>query len=200
MKMILKCSCIQTCLPLRFWRKTHDFLGYLTPLRFGKFAVFPESFRLTTQDPYIMEARSNDIDTQTTQRPMPGMSLEAGNRRKSPVTLAGTAGYFFSLKKIMRENVSSISNTTYRRVSTDQKLVYRLAYPYDFGVRLTIFWAILRPYDSANLRYFRKVFGSDPSFHCGSVYYRLYRHFRLLKKMMSIRQNFDNKPKIDLKC
>jgi hypothetical protein len=31
------------------------------------------------------------------------MSLEAGNRRKSPVTLAVTAGYFFSLKKIMRE-------------------------------------------------------------------------------------------------
>ena len=43
----------------------------------------------------------------------PGMSLEAGNRRKSPVTLAVTAGYFFSLKKIMRENLSSISNTTY---------------------------------------------------------------------------------------
>jgi hypothetical protein len=38
----------------------------------------------------------------------------------------------------------------------------RLAYPYDFGVRLTIFYAILRPYDccqfpydSANLLYFR---------------------------------------------
>jgi hypothetical protein len=41
-----------------------------------------------------------------------GMSLEAGNRRKSPVTLAVTAGYFFSLKK-MRENLSSISNTMY---------------------------------------------------------------------------------------
>jgi hypothetical protein len=27
------------------------------------------------------------------------MSLEAGNRRKSPVTLAVTAGYFFFLKK-----------------------------------------------------------------------------------------------------
>jgi hypothetical protein len=39
-----------------------------------------------------------------------GMLLEAGNRRKSPVTLAVTAGYFFSLKKIMRENLSSISN------------------------------------------------------------------------------------------
>ena len=83
----------------------------------------------------------------------------------------------------------------------------RLAYPYDFGVRLTIFWAILRPndccqfpYDSANLRYFRKVFGSGPSFHCGSVYYRSYRHFRLLQKTMSKRQNFDIKPKIDLKC
>jgi hypothetical protein len=42
-----------------------------------------------------------------------GMLLEAGNRRKSPVTLAVTTGYFFSLKKIMRENLSSISNTTY---------------------------------------------------------------------------------------
>jgi hypothetical protein len=41
-----------------------------------------------------------------------GMSLEAGNQRKSPVTLAVTTGYFFSLKKIMRENLSSISNTT----------------------------------------------------------------------------------------
>jgi hypothetical protein len=48
-----------------------------------------------------------------------GMSLEAGNRRKSPVTLAVTAGYFFSLKKIMRENlVSAIQRTV--RVSTDQ--------------------------------------------------------------------------------
>jgi hypothetical protein len=27
------------------------------------------------------------------------MSLEAGNQRKSPVTLAVTAGYFFSFKK-----------------------------------------------------------------------------------------------------
>jgi hypothetical protein len=43
----------------------------------------------------------------------PGMSLEAGNQRKSPVTLAVTAGYFFSLKKVMRENLSSIRNTTY---------------------------------------------------------------------------------------
>jgi hypothetical protein len=80
-----------------------------------------------------------------------------------------------------------------------QVALYRLAYPYDFGVRFTILWAILRPYDccqfpydSANLRYFRKV--------CSSVYYRSYRHFRLLKKTMSKRQNFDNKPKIDLKC
>ena len=49
----------------------------------------------------------------------PRMSLEAGNRRKSPVTLAVTAGYFFSLKKIMRENlVSAIQRTV--RVSTDQ--------------------------------------------------------------------------------
>ena len=47
------------------------------------------------------------------------MSLEAGNRRKSLVTLAVTAGYFFSLKKIMRENlVSAIQHTV--RVSTDQ--------------------------------------------------------------------------------
>ena len=42
-----------------------------------------------------------------------GMSLEVGNRWKSPVTLAVTAGYFYSFKKIMRENLSSISNTTY---------------------------------------------------------------------------------------
>jgi hypothetical protein len=91
------------------------------------------------------------------------MSLEAGNRRKSPVTLAVTAGYFFSLKKIMRE----IQRTV--RVSTDQKLHI--------------------------LRYFRKVFGSGPSFHCGSV-----SAFPVIKKTMSKRQNFDNKPKIDLKC
>jgi hypothetical protein len=36
------------------------------------------------------------------------MSLEAGNWRKSPVILAVTAGYFFSLKKIMRENLVSV--------------------------------------------------------------------------------------------
>ena len=47
------------------------------------------------------------------------MSLEAGNRRKSPVTLAITAGYFFSLNKIMRENLVSIIQCTIR-VSTDQ--------------------------------------------------------------------------------
>jgi hypothetical protein len=47
------------------------------------------------------------------------MSLEDGNRRKSPITLAVTAGYFFSLKKIMRENlVSAIQRTV--RVTTDQ--------------------------------------------------------------------------------
>ena len=47
------------------------------------------------------------------------MSLEAGNRWKSPVTLAVTAGYFFSLKNIMRENlVSAIQRTVC--VSTDQ--------------------------------------------------------------------------------
>ena len=40
------------------------------------------------------------------------MSLEAGNRRKSLVTLAVTAGYFFSLIK-NNERKSSISNTTY---------------------------------------------------------------------------------------
>ena len=40
------------------------------------------------------------------------MSLEAGNRRKSLVTLAVTAGYFFSLIKY-NERKSSISNTTY---------------------------------------------------------------------------------------
>jgi hypothetical protein len=42
-----------------------------------------------------------------------GMSIEASNQRKSPVTLTVTAGHFFSLKKIMRENLSSISNTKY---------------------------------------------------------------------------------------
>jgi hypothetical protein len=48
-----------------------------------------------------------------------GMSLEAGNPRKSPGTLAVTTGYFFSLKKIMRENlVSAIQRTVC--VSTDQ--------------------------------------------------------------------------------
>ena len=47
------------------------------------------------------------------------MSLEAGNWRKSLVTLAVTAGYFFSLKKIIRENlVSAIQRTVH--VSTDQ--------------------------------------------------------------------------------
>jgi hypothetical protein len=35
------------------------------------------------------------------EKQISGMSLEAGNRRKSLVTLAVTAGYFFSLKKIM---------------------------------------------------------------------------------------------------
>ena len=49
------------------------------------------------------------------------MSLEAGNRRKSLVTLAVTAGYFFSLKKIMRENlVSAMQRTCTVCVSTDQ--------------------------------------------------------------------------------
>jgi hypothetical protein len=43
---------------------------------------------------------------------LPGMSLEAGNWRKSPVTLAVTAGYFFSLKKIMRENIVSAIQRT----------------------------------------------------------------------------------------
>jgi hypothetical protein len=66
-------------------------------------------------------------------------------------------------------------------------LIYRLGYPYDSGVRLTIFWAILRPYDCcqfpydlANLRYFWKVFGSGPSFHCSSV-----SAFPVIKKTMS---------------
>jgi hypothetical protein len=60
----------------------------------------------------------------------------------------------------------------------------RLANLYDFGVRLTTrpYDCCQFPYDLANLWYFRKVFGSGPSFHCGSVYYRSYRHFRLLKK------------------
>jgi hypothetical protein len=52
----------------------------------------------------------------------PGMSLEAGNRRKSPVTLAVTAGYFYSFKKIMRENLSSISNTTDSAQSINQSI------------------------------------------------------------------------------
>jgi hypothetical protein len=58
----------------------------------------------------------------------------------------------------------------------------RLAYPYNFGVRLTMrpCDCCQFPYDLANLWYFWKVFGSGPSFHCGSVYYRSYRHFRLL--------------------
>jgi hypothetical protein len=38
----------------------------------------------------------NDVFCKFTE---PGVSLEAGNLRKSPVTLAVTAGYFFSLKK-----------------------------------------------------------------------------------------------------
>ena len=42
-----------------------------------------------------------------------GMSLEASKRQKSPVPLAVTVGYFFSKKKKTRENLSSISNTTY---------------------------------------------------------------------------------------
>jgi hypothetical protein len=41
------------------------------------------------------------------EKQISGMSLEAGNRRKSPVTLAVTTGYFFSLNKKMRENLSS---------------------------------------------------------------------------------------------
>jgi hypothetical protein len=49
----------------------------------GKFSVPVRHFIAV---PYIIDRIS-------------GMSLEAGNRRKSPVTLAVTAGYFFSLKK-----------------------------------------------------------------------------------------------------
>jgi hypothetical protein len=50
-----------------------------------------------------------------------GMSLEASNRRKSPVTLAVTAGYFFSLKQIEKIYlVSAIQHTV--RVSTDQHI------------------------------------------------------------------------------
>jgi hypothetical protein len=45
---------------------------------------------------------------------MSGMSIEAGNRQKSPVTLAVTAGYFFSLKKITRTSDNSfINNITF---------------------------------------------------------------------------------------
>jgi hypothetical protein len=52
----------QTCLPLRFWRKAHNFLGYLTPLlllsislRFGKFVVFLVPVRHFIADPYIID-------------------------------------------------------------------------------------------------------------------------------------------------
>ena len=34
-----------------------------------------------------------------------------------------------------------------------QVALYRLAYPYDFGVRFTILWAILRPYDCCQFPY-----------------------------------------------
>jgi len=56
-----------------------------------------------------------------------GMSLEAGNRRKAPVTLAVTAGYFFSLKKIMRENLSSINSLSEmcRTVGPDRQFLVR---------------------------------------------------------------------------
>jgi hypothetical protein len=65
------------------------------------------------------QSRSEHIKFNYVESPYTGMSLEADNRRKSPVTLAVTAGYFFSLKKIMRENlVSTIQRTV--RVSTDQ--------------------------------------------------------------------------------
>jgi hypothetical protein len=47
------------------------------------------------------------------------MSLEAGNWRKSLVTLAVTAGYFFSLKKIISKNLVSAMQRTVH-VSTDQ--------------------------------------------------------------------------------
>jgi hypothetical protein len=61
----------------------------------------------------------------------PEMSLEAGNRRKSPVTLAVTASYFFnssqySLKKIekKREYVTRIiqSLSVYNFISGERKI------------------------------------------------------------------------------
>ena len=67
-----------------------------------------------------------------------------------------------------------------------QVVLDRLAYPYDFGVSLTIFWAILRPYDCcqfpydlANFWYFRKVFS-----HFIAVLYIIDRIG--IKKTMSI--------------
>ena len=54
------------------------------------------------------------------------MSLEAGNRRKSPVTLAVTAGYFFSLKKIMREHLSSIQGWQQSRIYWEIRLILNL--------------------------------------------------------------------------
>jgi hypothetical protein len=55
-----------------------------------------------------------------------GMSLEAGNRRKSPVTLAVTAGYFFSLKKIMREHLSSIQGWQQSGIYWEIRLILNL--------------------------------------------------------------------------
>ena len=63
--------------------------------------------------------RTELIFTGCGQVVLSGMSLEAGNRQKSPVTLAITAGYYFSLNKIMREDLVSIIQCTIR-VSTDQ--------------------------------------------------------------------------------
>jgi hypothetical protein len=49
-----------------------------------------------------------------------GMSLEASNRRKSPVTLAVTAGYFFSLKNINIE--APLFNIRYSMVLLEREL------------------------------------------------------------------------------
>jgi hypothetical protein len=66
------------------------------------------------------------------------MSLEAVNQRKSPVTLAVTAGYFFSLKKIMRENiVSAIQRTVC--VSKEIRKKKRICNPDIFSLSLYYF-------------------------------------------------------------
>jgi hypothetical protein len=47
----------------------------------------------------LLDIRYQTSLCKTNYNSLSGMSLEAGNWRKSPVTLAVTAGYFFSFKK-----------------------------------------------------------------------------------------------------